>query len=230
MSEYNKTIDVLKERVKDCLPQYLSGKGINTTKLFCCINPDHQDNNPSCGLIPGTNDRLFHCFSCNAVGDIFTAAFFLEGRPQQGRGFLQENLAHLVREVLQEEMPDLPSLSEEDLIESETYSAYMHAAMIIKNSNMSDLVKARVSEMGWPKEVMLRIGIGSVASYEDYIDRMTKHYGHKLEFLEKIDLAGKNGKKHQLFHPNNLIFTVRDENGSPVGFAAMELTYSDKKL
>jgi hypothetical protein len=59
------------------------------------------------------------------------------------------------------------------------------------------------------------IGIGSVTSHEDYIYRMTVSYGHKKEFLRNVDLDRKS-----LFNDNNIIYTVKDEHGSPVGFAA----------
>ncbi len=121
------------------------------------------------------------------------------------------------------EIPRL-DLNPEDLYEMETYQAYQHAAYIIRNSNLSERVQARLAEYSWPKEVLSGIGIGSVASYDDYLHKMTGVYGHKLEFLKDVDLARRG-----LFHENNLIYTVKDEHGSPVGFAARDLLYEEKQ-
>ena len=49
-------------------------------------------------------------------------------------------------------------------------------------------------------------------------------YGHKKEFLKDVDLDRKG-----LFNENNLIYTVKDEHGSPVGFAARDLLYEEKQ-
>ena len=121
------------------------------------------------------------------------------------------------------EIPRL-DLNPEDLYEMETYQAYQHASYIIRNSTSSEIVQAKLAELSWPKEVLSAIGIGSVSSYEDYVHRMTVSYGHKREFLKDVDLDRKS-----LFNENNLIYTVKDEHGSPVGFAARDLRYEDKQ-
>ena len=45
----------------------------------------------------------------------------------------------------------------------------------------------------------------------------TEKYGHSLEFLQSIDLAGKEEegvhKQHSLFQPWNLIYPIKDANG-----------------
>ncbi len=121
------------------------------------------------------------------------------------------------------EIPRL-DLNPEDLYEMETYQAYAHASYVIRNSKPSPLVQGKLAEYSWPKEMLSGIGIGSVESYEDYLHKMTVTYGHKKEFLSDIDLARKS-----LFNENNLIYTVKDESGSPVGFAARDLRFEEKQ-
>jgi PAS domain-containing protein len=77
----------------------------------------------------------------------------------------------------------------------------------------------------WPQDVIFKVGIGSVKSYASYIEKMTKEYGHSIEFLEQIDLAGKDGKQHSIFQPHCLVYTIRDEDGRPIGFSARNLNY-----
>jgi DNA primase len=192
-------------------------------KVFSCINPEHNDQNPSCGLYLGNgNTQMFHCFSCGAAGSIFEAAHFLEDKPLSGHGFLMDTVPYLAA-MFGVEIPRL-DLNPEDLYEMETYQAYQHAAYIIRNSTPSERVQARLAEYSWSKDVLSQIGIGSVSSFDDYIHKMTVTYGHKLELLKDIDLARKG-----LFNENNLIYTVKDEHGSPVGFAARDLLYEEKQ-
>lgn len=58
-----------KKLVKTYLPDYLQGKGINTRKLFTCLNPEHADRHPSMSYDRSRNK--VHCFSCGADYDIF---------------------------------------------------------------------------------------------------------------------------------------------------------------
>lgn len=222
-------IDNIKERIKEYLPSYLTEQGHQPPanyRNFKCINPDHNDTSPSCHVMPNTDDKLFHCFSCNITGDIFLAASLLEDKPLSGRGFISENLLYLAQKY-GVEVPDL-HLTEDELYEMDVYQAYANAAAIIKApTKMSDRVKGWLTDRGWldtENSALRKIGVGSVDSYEDFIQRMTTSYKHKLEFLEEIDLTRKS-----LFHQDCVVFTVKDEYGSPVGFAARNLRYEDQK-
>ena len=160
--------------------------------------------------------------SCGCAGSIFEAAHFLEDKPLSGHGFLMDTVPYLAAQF-GVQIPRL-DLNPEDLYEMETYQAYQHAAYVIRNSTPSARVQARLAEYSWSKEVLAQIGIGSVASYDDYLHKMTVTYGHKREFLKEVDLDRKG-----LFNENNLIYTVKDEHGSPVGFAARDLLYEEKQ-
>lgn len=58
-----------KVEVKAGLRDYLEGNGINTRRLFPCMNPDHHDRNPSMSFDRKRNK--VHCFSCKADYDTF---------------------------------------------------------------------------------------------------------------------------------------------------------------
>lgn len=226
MNTSRQSLDQIKDLLKPYLPQYLTAMGHNTSGLFTCINSDHNDSDPSMGIVPGSNDRIFNCFGCHTTGDIFVAAHLLEGKPLTGHGFVTDNMFYLAHRF-GIDVPDMPELTPEDLKEMETYAAYSHAAMIIrsfKREELSQRIQNRLTELLWPEDLRKKLGIGSVKSYEDYINRMTKLYGHKREFLEEIDLT-----RRAMFNANNLIFTVKDENGAPVGFACRSLTYDEDK-
>lgn len=219
--------DQARDQVKGCLEQYLAGFGINTSRRFPC--PVHNGKDPNAGIIPATN--LIHCFSCGTTADIFDVAAAKEGKPLSGRGFITDNLMYLAKRF-GIELPEI-NLSDEELYEIQMRRAYAQAARIVQFSEASDQVKQKLVQYMWPDEIVQKIVIGSVVSYDDYLERMTKGYGHVLEFLMEIDLAGRNKegehRPHMLFQPQNLIYTIRDEDGAPIAFSARNLNYEDEE-
>ena len=58
--------DSAKQYVKEQLPSYLSSKGINTRKVFRCLNPSHRDSTPSMKMYKAA-DGFPHC-KCQGCG------------------------------------------------------------------------------------------------------------------------------------------------------------------
>ena len=215
-------LDGLKAQVRTHLAEYIKGFVKMGEGNFCCINPLHDDKNPSCGIVKG-NRELFHCFSCGAVGDIFVAANMLEQKPLKGAGFLAENLFYLAKKF-GHEAPNL-ELTADEQHDLDTYRAYAIASQILVTSTPSDRVAAKLQAYGWnPKKTLRDLGIGSVVSFDDFTAKMTKTYGFDRQFLKNVDLDNK-----RIFSPDNLVFTVCDEHGQPVGFAARNLLFDSLK-
>lgn len=57
-----------KDIVKGYLPDYLQAHGLSMRKPFICLNPDHQDRNPSMSYDQRRNK--VHCFACGADYDL----------------------------------------------------------------------------------------------------------------------------------------------------------------
>ena len=55
--------------LKALLPDYLTGKGIDYKKNFTCLNPGHDDKNPS--MTYYADSQTVYCHGCNASFDIF---------------------------------------------------------------------------------------------------------------------------------------------------------------
>lgn len=58
------------EEIKEHLEDYLKELGLNPTKLFNCLNPSHDDKNPSMSF--NKNGNYVKCFSCGANYDIIS--------------------------------------------------------------------------------------------------------------------------------------------------------------
>ncbi len=202
------------------LEEYLNSQGIDTTKNFTCIHPDHDDQDPSMGLVP--SGRAFNCFGCGTVGGIFNAVEYLEGKPSNGPGFIPENLLYLAErfdvELEHEE------LTEEQLYELDTYRAYRIAAEVIISGKRTELFDTTIAGRGWTVDTCNQFGVGCVSSHKDFKETL-KGAGFSAGFLRDVDLDRKD-----IFGDDRLIFTIRDEHGRPVGFASRNLNFTkDKK-
>lgn len=57
------------------LRSYLESKGIQTDRMFRCINPEHQDNNPSMKYF---DDCKVYCFGCGKSYNLIECISILE--------------------------------------------------------------------------------------------------------------------------------------------------------
>ena len=121
---YQEAVDALYPKLEEYLVEHeiYPNKG-----LFSCLSPDHEDSNPSCGLV--SSKEAWHCFGCQTSGTIFNAAAALEGFPAQGRGFIEETLPYLANKYGVE--LKVEPLTEEELYEIETFRAYRVASEFI---------------------------------------------------------------------------------------------------
>lgn len=208
-------------KVQPFLRAYLEEQGIETNKLFKCLNPAHPDKTPSTGIVPG-EEVLFRCFGCGVTGNIFKARHFLEDKPLSGGAFIQENLLPLA-EKYGIEVETTP-LTEEDIYMLDTYKAYSLAHEYVISSKPSEVVEAAIKDRGWTLETCRAYGTGGVTSFKDFREHLKK-MGFTAQFLDDIDLGRK-----ELFDADRIIFTVKDHHGRPVGFASRNLNYTEDKL
>ena len=207
--------EALKGKLRPLLKRYLEEQGVEVkdSGLFKCINPEHNDRNPSCGLVPESNGTIFNCFSCGAKGDILQAAHLLEGKPIFGPEFITENLVYLAEKYA---IPfNTVELTPEELLTIRTYKAYDDAADIISEWQPIEYIKQR----NWPVSLCRELKIGSVKNYAEFVTKMHNR-GYDRQFLEEIDLTSR------IFNENMLVFAVRDEKGRTVGFSSRDMTHS----
>ena len=200
--------------IKPFLPQYLESLGIDTTTNFTCINPDHNDENASmtCQKYP----ESAYCFGCHMTCNIFEAAHILESKPKKGPKFISDNLMYLADKFGVN--VQLKELTQEELYEARTYKAYELAAKLVSNRNFGDysIADTEIERREWDKEKVASWGIGTADARE--LKKVLKQHGYEPKFLASIDLDNPH-----IFSENNLIFTVHDEHGRPVGFSAKKL-------
>lgn len=207
-------LDVICKALRPFLGQYLQEHGIETTNNFTCLNPKHSDSTAS--MTMKQHPEQAFCFGCSFTVDIFKAATLLEGKPEKGKDWIEENVLYLANKYgIQTQLVDL---TPEEIYEYRTYHAYKIAADLVADSNFGNysLVDKEIAFRKWDKDKISSWGIGTV-NYDEFRDRLKKA-GFEAGFLDGIDLSRSN-----LFDSDNLIFTVFDDEGRPVGFSAKRL-------
>jgi DNA primase len=208
-------LDNLLKKLYPFLRRYLEERNIEIGPegKFRCINPKHTDEHPSCHFVPGTEEQVFWCFSCGAKGRIFDAAHLLENKPLKGIEFITETVPYIA-EKYGVEIQTI-ELTPEELHIRRTYRAYADAADIISEYQPLDYIKKR----NWPVSLCRELQVGSVRSYEDFLEKM-ENRGYDKQFVEEIDL------NRYMFNSGMLIFAVKDERGRVVGFSSRDMSHS----
>jgi DNA primase len=203
--------------VRPFLGRYLQEHGHDTTKNFRCINPKHEDENFSMTIAQVSD--VAYCFGCKTAADIFSAAGLIEGKPTRGPAFVEENVLYLAKKY--GVSIDMADLTAEEVYEYRTYQAYKKAAALVADSGFGDYTQAtkEIEFRGWDISKLQEWGVGTV-NFQDFREQL-KQSGFEPGFLDSIDLSRSN-----LFNEDNLIFTVYDEYGRPVGFSARNLKYN----
>lgn len=212
-----KDYEEIRSKLLPHLVDYLREKGIDPTGAFRCINPNHEDRNPSMGLVPASNDTYTHCFSCGASHSVIDAYAILEGTPIEGPGWLMSTFLPLCRKYGIQ--VDLSELSEEDKEKYAVFNAYAQAAKILRSAEPSAKVYDEIMNRGWNLMSVREIfGLGSI-DFNSFTSQMYA-LGYSKEFLVSTDLYNE-----KIFNENNLIIPIKDENGMYCGFVARNLNF-----
>lgn len=131
------TIDDLELDVLEVLTGLflLDGEVVFDNYVIKCPHPDHEDNDPSCQvrLTPKTdrhgrtiNAGTWHCFACNARGDIFRlGAYVLNMKRSEVRKLLSPNNPEAAKAALQRKLVSLRS-TVEPLLSREEWNRYWY--------------------------------------------------------------------------------------------------------
>lgn len=210
-------LEQLKNQIRPHLRKYLESRKINISNSdhFLCVNPKHPDKASASGhIVPNTNGTYWVCFGCGASGDIFTAAHWLEGLPLRGMEFITENVQVLAQRF---NIPFEPiTLSEQDIYMMNLRQLYRHASdTLVEFADQ----RTHLDERGWSKALCYDMRVGTVASWPAFKTRLMSKGDYTLKYLEE------NGIYENLFNPYCITFTIFDEFGHPVGFAARDTRY-----
>lgn len=213
---------------KPFLRQYLEEMGVDINKKgqnewIRCINPDHQDKNPSCAFVPESDDTYVHCFSCQFNSDIYTAAHCLENKPLTGVGFIRDNVEYILKKFNVEFEP--LEFTDEQISNFRFDSVYetVYKLLTCLDKDSHDFIHNDIShavKRGWNRDICKQLGVGTVKNYDKFLDAL-----HASTRIAKPELV-KMGITSELFGPEFITFCIRDYAGACKGVVARYLNWS----
>ena len=218
MNQSNNNHDVI-YAIKRYLPEYLDSHGwvVKRNENMQCPFPScahkHGDADPSASFVPGSDYTVIHCHVSDESWDILHFAHELEGLPV---GPVPEFYTDTVPKLAEQFgiACDNQPLSPEDTERHNIYRAYADAAQIVQDH--AHLVQDEIEARGWSFDEARQMGIGAVPGNTEFIRQMETHAWDR-DYLEGIGLDAA-----YLFRENALLFTIYDENGRPIAFAARD--------
>lgn len=221
---------VLKSKLTEFLDQMQIKKNNGKEPMYLCFHPDHNDKKPSVHIYKSKKGpfSMYHCFGCDATGDIFMANHIINKAPLIGYEFITENVKPLC-EMFDIDFTFRP-LSEEEIEEMNIRNIYSLVKDRITNKlryamNIDEKVLQymRDKEIDYEKDAF-EYSLGYVESWDNFINEL-KALGIDPNYARKI------GIDQRIFNPNNLIFSILDERRIVRGFAARNCHFDpDNKI
>ncbi len=215
-----KNLEKVMGETRTHLKEYLElqGRKFSGDLVSCPNGAGHSNDDaiPSCGFFP--DDEHFHCNKgdCNAAGDIFSAAHYLEGKPLEGSGFIKENVLYLA---------DLFQISYKvaEYTEREKHRDKILSLLSLTN----DAMKRSLKKLNKNHSIRKYIKARRWSGLEDTFDFGYCSYSKLIKFLKKKgydeqDLIEAGILDRELFN-QKLVFALRDPYGRVVGFASRNI-------
>lgn len=221
-----RNLDEVIENLRPFFKEYLEAFDTEfTTSHFTCPNRaehENEDDKPSAAFFPNT--EAFKCFSCEASGDIFTAAHFLEGKPISGPGFITDNVLYLaemfgVKYEAEDYSPD--ELKREALFKIlDDTCKLAHKALKSDNEAVTEVNKY-IKDRGW-EDLIDEFNFG-YCPYDKLIKILIKK-GYSEDTLREVGLMKPadttKGNYEKYLLDDRLVFPIKNYYGRTVGFAS----------
>jgi len=204
----------LKPRLRDYLEKVGTDFSPNGEKFQCPNRETHANNDftPSCALYP--NPSRWHCFSCLENGNIFDAAYLLEGKPTDGNYWVPDTVEYLAK-LLGIEVEYI-ELTEAEKLVYQTYEALqVTSGAAYEGLKQSPDVLEYVKKRGWSDETVEAFQLG-YCDYDMLRQALAKR-GFNNEVLLRSGLVNKGLLNRRL------LFPIKDARGRVTGFAGRTL-------
>ena len=226
IDEFNNKVEL----IKACLPEFLKRYGQkvkvqpNGDLKLLCPHPFHKEDTPSAGV----NHKFPHvmkCFGCNYSGNIFQINHFLTNAPLTGPQFVKDNVNVLCKmfgipEVDMQLSPDqLERMKHHEIVKAA--SSLILTPRVNGKVDMANTISTieYAQKLHISDDVIHEMAVGTILDY----DLFRKHISILGGWTES-DL-NEAGIKKTLFNKNLITFTIFDEYGRPIAFAARDMNY-----
>lgn len=218
------------QEIKNKLPEFIQEEA-NKVKVHSsgdidcqCLNPEHPDHNPS--MFVGMQvPHIAHCRSCGVSYNIFQANHILHDAPLYGLQFIEKNANQLALKYGIEPV-DISQIDETVLVRLRAQNIHDVASQIlgaIGDRNHTNYIKHDyVRQLGIKDEVIKTMRIGTVLDNRQFFDAIKKEGNWSTQDLEEA------GLRHWLFGPEKITYTIFNNYGQPVAFAARNLDFDGR--
>jgi DNA primase len=189
--------------------------------------PFHDERTPSFKV--NALEKLYHCFSCEASGDVFR---FVEEKEGLDFPDAVEALAERYGIELERESED-PRAEEKRRRRGRLFELLERTAAFyvsyLWDSPKAAKARAYLEQRGLGEEVLRAFGVGMAPSAWDQVLTSAQRAGFKVEELVGAGLAqkGRQGGHYDRFR-SRITFPIRDHRGRVVGFGARALSADSK--
>ncbi len=189
--------------------------------------PFHDERTPSFKV--NALEKLYHCFSCEASGDVFR---FVEEKEGLDFPDAVEALAERYGIELERESED-PRAEQKRRRRSRLFELLERTAAFyvsyLWDSPKAAKARAYLEQRGLEEEVLRAFGVGMAPSAWDQVLTSAQRAGFKVEELVDAGLAqkGRQGGHYDRFR-SRIMFPIRDHRGRVVGFGARALSADSK--
>ncbi|MBS4176306.1 DNA primase [Lederbergia citrea] len=223
INELKASVDIV-----DVVSDYVQIKKQGRNYFGLC--PFHGENTPSFSVSP--EKQIFHCFGCNAGGNVFTFLMDIEGVSFQAAA---EKIASRGNIHLEIEAPDGKSFESQlptehlQIIEAHELLAKFHNHLLV-NTNEGAQALEYLFKRGFTKESIQKFQVGYSLPEWDFSMKFLEKRGFSHDLMEKAGLLGvreKDGTYFDRFR-NRLMFPLKDSKGKIIAFSARALTKDDQ--
>lgn len=224
MQKLKNTEDIVLQ-LKPLLKKYLEE---NNTKfkgtLFSCpnrVSHSNNDDTPSAGFVPNTDETIWNCFSCGNSGDIFTAYSLLEGEEIKGA-----NWYNIVKKLADRYniFYELEPLSSEEQIHA-NIQQFLQELVKLAHANLLKNKEAKVWEYiksrKWENSVPY-FSFGYLEETEETKDFFKEWFGNHPELVNYIALTPA-----QLY--GRLLYPIKHKYGVILGIGSRRLSSNENE-
>jgi DNA primase len=214
-------------RIDEVVSQHvtLRSAGGGSMKGLC---PFHDEKTPSFHVTPAK--QFFHCFGCEAGGDVFDFLMRVEGLT-----FVDsvERLAGRYGVQLRYTEPDAPGAPRRDasqrprLLEAHKLAAEFYVSQLVDSSD-AKVGRQFLSERGFDKAAAEHFGVGFAPRTGDAIYTYLRQKGFSDEELATGGLIGQSARGPYDRFRGRLLWPIREVSGEVVGFGARRLFDDDR--
>ena len=218
-------LEVLKSKTMVFLKDYLIDMDIEifdkgNDSWICCLNPEHDDKNPSMHFVPNENNTMLKCFSCNANYNIFHIANILENKGLSGKEFVYDNLYYLCDKY--DIKYEKKKLTEQEVREIEAKKAYRDAAKVFTKLCIKDkdFSFSHTRTRGIADTLASSMGVGTI--YWDTFKEKMEALGYEATWLESIDITS------DFIGLDYMTFLLKNHKGECIGLARRWMRWNKK--